>query len=414
MSIEMLAVGDELLSGATQDTNSSFAARELFALGLQLQRVTVVGDRPADLRAAVEEALRRSRALVVTGGLGPTPDDLTKEVFAEHFGDPLELDIEVLNDIRRRFESRGKVMPEINVKQAFLPRAAVKIPNPVGSAPGVHWSRAGHEIFLLPGVPLEMQAMFRDTVLPVLKRLFPNPGLRFAAFRTCGVAESELAQRLQPFVVANPDVAWAFYPSWGNVDIKIRRIAGDDASWTALCDGIRAALGRALYTTDDASLAEVVQRLLLERGWKLAVAESCTGGMVSSRITDIAGSSAVFHGGFVTYANAAKEAWLGVPAEMLRQHGAVSAPVAAALARGALRAAHANVAVSVTGVAGPTGGTPEKPVGLIYLGLATPDGAWTKQLQLWARRDTNRAVASLLALDMVRRHLLGMPVGDAA
>jgi nicotinamide-nucleotide amidase len=259
-----------------------------------------------------------------------------------------------------------------------------------------------------------MQSMFVDTVLPVLTRLFPQSGLRFAAFRTCGVAESELAQRLQPLVAAHADVTWAFYPSWGNVDIKVRRTGGDEPSWTALCDGIRAALGRALYATDDASLAEIVQGLLLERGLKLAVAESCTGGMVASRVTDIAGSSAVFNGGFVPYANAAKEEWLGVPADMLRQHGAVSAEVAASLARNALRLAHADIAVSVTGIAGPTGGTPEKPVGLIFLGLATGDGAWTRQLQLWQRRDTNRAVASLLALDMVRRHLLGMPVGDPA
>jgi nicotinamide-nucleotide amidase len=174
MRIEMLAVGDELLLGSTLDTNSSFAARRLFEHGMELSRISIVGDRAADLRDAVDAALGRSRSLIVTGGLGPTVDDLTKEIVAEHFGDPLELDEEVLADIRQRFERRGRPMPEINRKQALLPRSARKIPNPVGSAPGVHWSRDGREVFLLPGVPMEMQAMFVESVLPRLRELWPE------------------------------------------------------------------------------------------------------------------------------------------------------------------------------------------------------------------------------------------------
>jgi nicotinamide-nucleotide amidase len=297
----------------------------------------------------------------------------------------------------------------------LLPKSARKIPNPVGSAPGIHWNRDGYDVFCCPGVPAEMRAMLQASVLPVIALKFPAAGLRHAAFRTVGVAESELAQRLQPLVGRWKDVAWAYYPTWGSVDIKVRRAGGSESEWQELSDAIRAAIGHALYTeAADESLAAVVQALLVQRDWKLATAESCTGGMIATRITDVAGSSAVFAGGFVPYANDAKSEWLDVAADLLREHGAVSAPVAAAMARGALARAHADIAVSVTGIAGPTGGTPEKPVGLVFLGLATAAGTWTRRLQLWTRRDMNRAVSSSLALDMVRRSLLGLPVGDPA
>jgi nicotinamide-nucleotide amidase len=420
--IEVLSVGDELLAGTTQDTNSSFIARELFALGLGLSRVTLVGDTAADLRQAFAAALDRSRVLIVTGGLGPTVDDRTKEVVAEHLGDELELDPSVLEDIRARFAARGRAMPEINKKQAMLPRGGHAIPNPVGSAPGVHWSRAGREIFLLPGVPAEMQAMLRATVLPQLALLFPAAERRLVTFRTCGIAESELAERLQPLMQQHGDVVWAFYPSWGGVDVKLRgqapaggvsRAGVADERWAGLCDGVRRVIGHYLYSeSPDVTLAEVVRRLLVARGWTMAVAESCTGGLVAARATEVSGSSAVFTGGFVTYANEAKTAWLGVPEDLLAVHGAVSAPVAAAMARGALDRAGAHVAVGVTGIAGPKGGTPEKPVGLVFLALASPEGCWTRRLHLTQRRDMNRAIASQLALDLVRRHCCGLPVGD--
>jgi competence/damage-inducible protein CinA-like protein len=415
MSIEVLAVGDELLSGATLETNAQFTARELFDLGLRIERITVVGDEAAALRDALASALERCTTLIVTGGLGPTIDDRTKEVAAEYFGDPLDLDAEILESIRRRFEARGRPMPEINRKQALVPRSARIIPNPVGSAPGVHWNRDGKDVFLLPGVPAEMQAMLRESLLPRLAERYPARGLRAAAFRTCGIAESELAERLQPITDREADVTWAFYPSWGGVDLKLSRTGGSEASWSALCNELRQSIGHSLYSESaDETLAEVVQRLLLQRGSTLAVAESCTGGMVSARITDVAGSSAIFAGGFVPYANQAKTAWLGVPEELLALYGAVSAEVAAAMARAARSRASADLGISVTGIAGPTGGTVEKPVGLVFLGLASESGSWTRRLQLWTRRDMNRAVSSQLALDMVRRHLSNLPVGDPA
>ena len=421
--IEVLAVGDELLLGATIDTNSSFVARELFALGLELGRVGVVGDAAEEIREALDAALGRARVLIVTGGLGPTVDDRTKEVVAEHFGDALELDEAVLADIRARFERRGRPMPAINVKQALLPRSARKIPNPVGSAPGVHWSRDGRDVFLLPGVPMEMQAMLREYVLPRLPGILrgggagvlPGGGLRYAAFRTCGLPESEIAERLQDAIAREGQVRWAFYPSWHGVDVKLRQAGGDEAAWRELCNEVRATLAHYIYTENaDEPLEEVVRRLLTERGLRLAVAESCTGGMVAARITEVPGSSAYFEGGFVTYSNASKLAWLGVPEALLREHGAVSAPVAAAMARGARERARTHLGLGVTGVAGPTGGTPEKPVGLVFLALATADTCWTRRLQIGMRRDLNRAVSTQLTLDLVRRQVLGLPVGDPA
>jgi len=419
--IEVLAVGDELLTGATQEANAAHVARELFALGLTLDRITIVGDEPAALEEAFAAAVGRSRALIVTGGLGPTVDDRTKEVAAAYFGDPLELDAAVLADIRERFERRGRAMPEINVKQALLPRGARKIPNPVGSAPGVHWSHGELDVFLLPGVPAEMRAMFSESVLPRLHAaLAPRPG-RFAAFRSVGIAESELAQRLAPAIAAHPDVTWAFYPAWGGVDVKLRQPLADgagaaaQAAWDDLCAQVRTVLGSASYSEEaDTTLADVVRRALVERGMTLAVAESCTGGLVAARLTDVAGASACFVGGFVTYANAAKTGWLGVSQALLETHGAVSAECAAAMARGARERAASDLAVSVTGIAGPGGGTTDKPVGLVFLALAGAGGCWVRRAQLFSQREMNRWIASQLALDMVRRHLAGLPAGDPA
>lgn len=414
-SIEALAVGDELLTGATSDSNSSFIGRELFALGHTLARVTVVGDAAEPLAEAFAAALSRSRVLIVTGGLGPTVDDRTKEVVAAHFGDPLVLDPGVLADIERRFARRGIAMPDTNRKQAYMPRSAHRIPNPVGSAPGVHWEREEADVFLLPGIPAEMQAMLRATVLPAVARILPAPGLRVATFRTCGLAESVLAQRLRPVMAGSRDVTWAFYPGAGGVDVRVRRVGGSDVHWLELCEEIRGCIGPHLYSeVPEEPLAEVVRRLLVERGWMMAVAESCTGGLVGARITEVAGSSDAFTGGFVTYANRAKTEWIGVPEHVLETHGAVSAPVAAAMARGARERAGAQVAIAVTGIAGPTGGTPEKPVGLVYIALAVTDGCWTRRLHLTANRDLNRLISSQLAIDLVRRYLLGLPIGDAS
>ncbi len=415
MDVEILVVGDEIVSGLRNDTNSDHVAQQLAGCGLHVGRVTQVRDRPEEIRDAARGALARTRVLIVTGGLGPTPDDLTKEALAEMFEDPLEFDAATLDDMAQRWAARGMQMPEVNRKQAYLPRSARKIDNPVGSAPGVHWERDGAHVFVLPGVPAEMHAMLEQGVLPHLHEFVPASRARTAEFRTTGKGESALAQRLLPVLDRYPEVAWSFYPSTRGVDVRLRDETGRSAQFDAAVRDVRETVGAYVYSEEHGvPLAEVVQRMLRQRELELAVAESCTGGLLGARITEIAGSSDVFVGGFVTYANRTKRAWLEVPQELLDAHGGVSAPVALAMARGARARAASDLGLAITGVAGPGGGTADKPVGLVFLALASARGAWSRRLQLTARREDNREISCHLALDMVRRHLLGLPVGDPA
>jgi nicotinamide-nucleotide amidase len=419
VAVEILSVGDEILAGTTTNTNAGFIARTLAPLGFPVRRVTEVGDVAGDIQAATRAALAAAPVLIVTGGLGPTPDDHTKEDIAELFADPLERDDEILEGMRQRFAARGLSMPAVNEKQAWMPRSAQAIANPVGSAPGVHWSRSGAEIFLLPGVPPEMKAMLQESVVPCLRATFPTVrAMRTAVFRTTGKGESHLLERIEDLVRSTSPVQWAFYPSWHGVDIRLGMPASDAPearhAWDAACSGIRRTLGEYLFSeTAGETLEEVVGRLLLERGATLATAESCTGGLVGKRLTDVPGSSAWYNGGFVTYSNRMKEEWLQVPHDALETEGAVSAAVAACMAVAARRRAATTYAVSLTGIAGPTGGTADKPVGLVYIGLATPEGVRIRRVQYGTRRDFNRQFASQAALDMVRRSLLGFRAGDA-
>lgn len=415
MRVEILIVGDEIVSGLRTDTNSAYMATRLFDLGLQVAQVTQVRDRADEIGVAASAALERSTVLLVTGGLGPTPDDLTKEALAELFGDPLDFDDETLAEMQERWARRGMTMPETNRKQAYLPRSAHKIPNPVGSAPGVHWERDGTHIFVMPGVPEEMHAMLDAYVLSHLQPLAPAHRARVLEFRTTGKGESALTQRLLPVLDAYDEVSWAFYPSVRGVDVRLRDETGRSQQLEAAAARVRETLAHYIYTeVPGVTLAEVVQDLMIQRGLRVAAAESCTGGLLGACITDVPGSSAYFVGGFVTYDNQAKQDWLGVPADLLAEHGAVSAPVAAAMARGARERAGADLALAITGVAGPTGGTPEKPVGRVFLALASADACWTRQLDLTARRDYNRMISTQLAMDMLRRHALGFPVGERA
>ena len=415
IQVELLVVGEEVLSGATLDTNSGDVARALRASGLGVARAAIVGDRPADIRDAARAALERAHVLVVTGGLGPTPDDCTKEALAELFADALELDAATLEEIRARFAARGIVMPESNRKQAFLPQSARKIPNPVGSAPGVHWVRADAEVFLLPGVPAEMRAMLATYVVPRLRELVPGAAIRAAEFRTTGIAESAVVDKLRDVLARDAACAWGFYAGPQGVDVRVQQAESGGAGFESTCNAVRAALGPYIYTEEPGvPLEEIVHRLLVERRHRLAVAESCTGGLLGGRITSVSGSSACFVGGFVTYADTAKQEWLGVPEELWRAHGAVSGPVAAAMARAVRARAGADLGLAVTGIAGPTGGTPDKPVGLTFLALAAANGCWTRRQLFGTHRHLNRELACQRALDLVRRYELGLDIGEPA
>jgi len=404
--IEILNTGTELLLGTTLNTHGKWFGEQLFKLGLRIQRLTTVPDGDA-ITEALRECVGRADAVIVTGGLGPTSDDLTREATAAVVGADLIEDEAALRSLEAFFAVRHKVMAEVNRKQAQVLVGADVLPNPNGTAPGMYvpprMNRAANcAVFLLPGPPRELYPMFRDEVAPrliALAGLAKPPGL--LELRMAGVGESELQQKVGAPLAEIAGLEVGYCARIGEVDL---RLIGDD---TAVAAGREIALSmfpEQIFSDDGSSLEATVVRRMTALGLKLAAAESCTGGLIANRITDVPGSSAVFTHGFVTYANEAKRDLLGVPQAMLDEHGAVSEPVVRAMAEGALKASDADVAVAVTGIAGPGGGTEDKPVGTVWLAWAAK-GRETysiRQIHPRNRKDFKLAV-SQAALDGVRR-----------
>lgn len=410
MRAEVVTIGSELLQGLSTNRNFERIARHLTRAGVEVVFHTTVGDRSEPMAEALRAAVHRADVVIVTGGLGPTPDDITRRTLATVFRRRLVLDEAVLAQIRARFRARGIEMPVINETQALIPRGARVIENPRGTAPGIHFTHQDVEVFVLPGVTSEMEAMLLAYVLPSLGAR-PDAGyIRRRFVRTIGLAESVLAERLQGFEAGEPDVRLAYLPGVWGVALCLTA-ASTDAAWLdALLDRCEAKLreraGRHAWGGEEDTLPAVVGRLLGDRGLTLAVAESLTGGGVGAAITTVPGSSAWFPGSVVAYADAAKQALLGVPAGTLRRHGAVSAETAEAMAVGARERFGADLAVSTTGIAGPSGGSAEKPVGLVYFGLASAAGVRSKRRLLPGSREEIQARTAAFALDLVRRHLL--------
>ncbi|BCU77799.1 competence/damage-inducible protein A [Luteolibacter sp. LG18] len=406
MRIEVINTGTELTLGNTLNTHGAWFGRELFKLGLRIERQTTVPDGEA-IRESLAESVSRADAVIVTGGLGPTSDDLTREITAEVLGIDLITDEAAIRSLEAFFATRNKVMADSNRKQALIPVGADVLPNPNGTAPGVYVpprlnGRGNAAVFLLPGPPRELHPMFREEVVPRLRAL---AGVEAAAgaleLKFTGVGESDFNQAIDARLALVPGLEYGYCAHIGEVDL---RLIGDETAREA---GRKIALDefeRFLISDDGTSLPETVLRLCQARGWKLATAESCTGGLIASRITDVAGSSAVFTHGFVTYANEAKRDLLGVPEELLKLHGAVSEPVARAMAEGALNASGADIAVAVTGIAGPDGGSEDKPVGTVWLAWAVKGGETIalRQLHLRNRKDFKLGV-SQAALDGIRK-----------
>jgi nicotinamide-nucleotide amidase len=383
---EILAIGDELVHGALLDTNSRYITRELESHGLPVRRFTVVGDDPQQLAAAMADACRRADVVVATGGLGPTLDDRTREVAAELVGAPLQFDAAAWEMVRQYLSSRRRPVPESNRRQALFPLGATVLSNPVGTAPGFRVRIDRAELFVLPGVPREMRVMLQDHVLPFVAAL---PGARPTAqyyLRVVGPSEALLGERIAAFMVADRNPAVGVTVSAGMITIRIVATAATAAAAAAMCaataDELRPLLGEWLLAEGLAELPELAVRRLAAAGLTLATAESCTGGLVAAALTDVAGVSAVFRGGFVTYSDASKLGELGVDAAVLADHGAVSEAVAAAMATGAANRLGARLGLSVTGIAGPDGGTPDKPVGTVCFGLAADGRArsWTLRI----------------------------------
>jgi nicotinamide-nucleotide amidase len=408
MVAEILSVGTELLLGQIVDTNSVFLSKTLAALGIDLYRRATVGDNEARLVQALREAAARADVIVTIGGLGPTQDDLTKEAVALAFEDELVLDADAADHLRALFARRGVTMPESNLRQAMIFRSGRGIPNPNGTAPGAILEKDGKLVFCLPGPPREFIPMVESAVIPTLMQRLGGERtiLRSRVLRTIGIGESAMEERVQELLAStNPTIAPLAHV--GEAHLRLTARARSEEEALALIEPlereVRSRLGVHVYGVDDTSLEQAVIGLLKERGETLAVAESCTGGSLGGRLTAIAGSSAVFLGGIISYSNAAKQALLGVPEALLATDGAVSAPVAEAMARGARERLGADIAVSVTGVAGPDGGTPEKPVGLVYLGLSDRAGERSQRYLFMGGRADVRARSILMALDWVRR-----------
>lgn len=408
MNAEIIAVGSELLTPFRLDTNSLFLTAELNQLGVRVIHKSVVGDSPEEMRSCFAHALSRADLVISSGGLGPTDDDRTRDTVAELLGRKLRVDDGILRHIQERFRRFGRAMPEINVRQAMIPEGATILPNPRGTAPGLWLESEGRIIVLLPGVPLELRALFEKEVGPRLGKLNHRERLYTRELRIVGLTESEVEQRVSPLYALYPDTETTILATGAGIELHPRAWSSDPAGAEKLLDEIVSrmalALGEHLYSSAGESLEEVVARVLTENCATIAVAESCTGGMLAERLTNVPGSSSYFLGGVVCYSNELKISLVGVPKEMIEAKGAVSSEVALALADGIRKRSGATIGVGITGIAGPTGGTAEKPVGLVHIGLAAAQGASEKAFRFPGDRDRIRRVATQTALDMVRRH----------
>ena len=413
MRVEIVTIGDELLLGFTIDTNAAYLGRALADIGVEIVRRTTIGDEPDAIAGAVRDALDRTGAVVTTGGLGPTADDMTKPAIARLFGRGMHLDDAHVAWMRNRWRTRyGREMPETNLNQARVPDGAELLPNGHGSAPGI-WLEddRGRWVAMLPGVPREARGMCDDALVPRLReRIARLPGeppvVRSRTLRTVGIAESVLADLIGDAAAALEDVSVAYLPGVDGVDLRVttRGVPGAeaDARLDAAVAALRAPLGEAVYGEGTLDLAALVVDQLRARRLTLAVAESCTGGLLGARVTSVAGSSDVFLGGVIAYANSVKGALLGVGDDVLKAEGAVSEPVARRLATGARERTGAAVGVGITGVAGPGGGTPEKPVGTVWVAVDVSGTVDAVRLMLWGNREEIRFRATQSALDMIR------------
>lgn len=416
MNVEIVTIGDELLLGFTIDTNAAHLARELAALGIEISRRTTVGDDAAAIAGAVRDALDRAGAVITTGGLGPTADDVTKPAIAGVFGRAMHLDEGHVEWMRERWRTRfGREMPESNVRQATVPDGCELLPNAHGSAPGI-WleDERGRWVAMLPGVPREMVGMCRDALLPRLRTMAGADGdgrvvVRSRTVRTTGIAESLIADRVAELAAGWADVSLAYLPGVDGVDLRvtIRGVPGATADdrLAAAVAAIRERLGDAIYGEDVQDLAEIVLDHLRASGHTLAVAESCTGGMLGGRVTSIPGSSDVFLGGVIAYADTVKVAVLGVDPAVIAREGAVSEPVVRQLATGARERTGATIGIGISGVAGPGGGTEAKPVGTVWIGLDIDGAVDAARMVLVGNRDEVRRRAAQAALDLLRRRV---------
>ncbi len=413
MTAEILAVGTELLMGQIANTDAQYISQRLAELGIFVYFHSVVGDNPARLEETLKRALDRSDIVITTGGLGPTKDDLTKEVIARTMNRKLVLNDDVLNKVRDFFMRKHRVMPKNNEKQAYLPDNSVMIPNSNGTAPGCIIEDEEKAVIMLPGPPKEMQPMFNDTVFPYLKQ---KTGLVLVSkmLKIFGIGESDMESRLMDLIDKQDNPTIAPYVSQGEITVRVtaRCASKEEASQllNPVVNEIKERLGSLVYAEEGETLEQVVFNLLKGKGLIISTAESCTGGLLAGRITSLPGASKIFEQGYVTYANKVKINELGVKEETINKYGAVSCETALEMLEGLRKKTSAQVCVSISGIAGPDGGTPEKPVGLVYIGVSVLDRVLCKSFELMGDRERVRNDACMRALDMIRRVLLGLEI----
>lgn len=409
MIAEILCVGTELLLGDIVNTNAQYLARRLSELGIFVYHQSVIGDNPERLKEAYELAFSRSDLVITTGGLGPTKDDLTKEVAFEYFGKESVLHEESLKIIEGYFNKLGKPMSESNKKQAYFPEDAVILPNNNGTAPGCIIDEEGKVLITLPGPPKEMKPMFEESVVPYLSK-YQDGILASKVLRVIGVGESEAADMLSDIIDNQTNPTVAPYAKDGEVTFRITAKAHSEEEAHELIKpvekDIRNILGDRVYGEGEASLEEVVAEMLVKNNLTIATAESCTGGMIAAKLINYSGISSSLLEGAVTYSNESKVRRLGVNKNTLETYGAVSSETAEEMVKGITKTSGADIGISITGIAGPSGGTEEKPVGLVYVGLSIKDEIIIKKLNLAGNRQKIRGRATNIALDLLRRELL--------
>jgi nicotinamide-nucleotide amidase len=409
MRAELLTIGAELTSGATLNTNAAYLSRRLAEIGIPCQRQTTVSDERSVIIEVLQEALSRAELVITTGGLGPTFDDVTMATIAEVAKRSLVADSKVATQIRRFYARGHRALQKAAMRQASVPKGGLAMPNPIGTAPGLWLQLPTALLIALPGVPGEMRAIMERCVLPRLKRLSGADPIESLTLRTVGVPELTIEGVLQQIRVPST-IQVGLYPHLGAVDVRLSTTATSARTaqriLARLATQLQRRLGIIVYGTGSQTLEEVVGALLVKRQQSLAIAESCTGGLVSDRISDVPGSSRYLRGSIVAYHNDLKRQYLGLPATTLSRSGAVSALSAKAMAQGVRHFASADIGLAITGIAGPSGGTLNKPVGLVYLGLANRRGAHTMRCQFFGERDAIKTQAAQASLDFLRRNLL--------
>ena len=410
MDCEIITIGDELVSGHRVDTNSAYIARQLTRLGINVKYKSSVGDSVPAIEECFRLALQRAKIIITTGGLGPTDDDITKKAIVKVFKRNLIFNEEILEDIKKQFAKRGLEMPAINQNQALLPQGATLFPNKYGSALGICITEKGRIFIALPGVPFEMKQIMTDEVAPYLKELDQDRALKIVSLKTFGIFESKLAEMITDNYKLKQNVKLAYLPSPSGIELRISAAAvNEDEANEAVQKTIReieTRVGRYIFGREDDTLEAVVGQLLIDNDRTLAVAESCTGGQLGMQITATPGSSKYFLGGIISYSNDVKIEQLKVDQDIIEKHGAVSKECAMAMAKGCRELFNSDYALSVTGIAGPDGGTEDKLVGLTYIGFSSIHDTFAKEFNFGSSRETNRTRAIYSALEIIRRNIL--------